>query len=75
MKVLKIAPMKYDSFYVSLLSEKYKKGSTNFLKAFYIGFFIKYQGFKIKGVFFSNLCHKKRLKSILRRFKNTNQHK
>jgi 2-polyprenyl-3-methyl-5-hydroxy-6-metoxy-1,4-benzoquinol methylase len=37
MKVVKIAPMKFDSFYVSLLSEKYKKGRTNFLKAFYIG--------------------------------------
>jgi len=38
MKVEKIVPMIFDSFYVSLLSEKYKKGSTNFLKAFYIGF-------------------------------------
>ena len=38
MKVDKTLPMKYDSYYVSILSEKYKSGSTNFLKAFYIGF-------------------------------------
>lgn len=38
MKVEKTIPMKYDSYYVSLLSEKYKSGRTNFLKALYIGF-------------------------------------
>ncbi|WKD85512.1 putative S-adenosylmethionine-dependent methyltransferase/MSMEI_2290 [Polaribacter huanghezhanensis] len=38
MKVEKTIPMKYDSYYVSMLSEKYKSGSTNFIKAFYIGF-------------------------------------
>jgi 2-polyprenyl-3-methyl-5-hydroxy-6-metoxy-1,4-benzoquinol methylase len=38
MKVHNILPMKFDSYYVSLLSEKYKSGKTNFLKAFYIGF-------------------------------------
>lgn len=38
MSVVKLIPMKFDSFYVSLLSEKYKSGSTNFLKAFYVGF-------------------------------------
>lgn len=32
-----ILPMKFDSFYVSLLSEKYKNGKMNYLKAFYIG--------------------------------------
>lgn len=37
MNVVKILPMKFDSFYVSLLSEKYKRGKTNFLKAFSIG--------------------------------------
>lgn len=30
-------PMKFDSFYVSLLSEKYKTSNSNFLKAFYVG--------------------------------------
>lgn len=38
MKVEKTIPMKYDSYYVSMLSEKYKSGRTNFLKALYIGF-------------------------------------
>lgn len=38
MNIVKILPMWFDSFYVSLLSEKYKNGKDNFLKAFYIGF-------------------------------------
>ena len=37
LKLVKIVPMKFDSFYVSLLSEKYKNGRMNFLKAFWIG--------------------------------------
>lgn len=37
MKLVKVLPMKYDSFYVSLLSEKYKSGKMNFIKAFFIG--------------------------------------
>lgn len=35
--LVKILPMIFDSFYVSLLSEKYKNGKMNFFKAFYIG--------------------------------------
>ncbi len=37
LKLIKILPMVFDSFYVSLLSEKYKNGKMNFFKAFYIG--------------------------------------
>lgn len=37
MKLVKILPMIFDSFYVSLLSEKYKNGKMNFFKAFCIG--------------------------------------
>lgn len=37
MKVEKTIPMKFDSYYVSILSEKYKTGRNKFLKAFYIG--------------------------------------
>ena len=37
MELEKILPMKFDSFYVSLLSEKYKTGKMNFVKAFFIG--------------------------------------
>lgn len=38
LQLKKILPMKFDSYYVSLLSEKYKNGSSNPLKAFYTGF-------------------------------------
>jgi len=37
MIVSKTLPMKFDSFYVSMLSEKYKNGKSNFIKAFWIG--------------------------------------
>ena len=46
MNLVKVLPMKFDSFYVSLLSEKYKTGKMNFIKAFFVG---------LK----SNLCAKK----------------
>lgn len=37
LKVDKILPMKFDAFYVSLLSEKYKNGKMNYFKSFWIG--------------------------------------
>jgi 2-polyprenyl-3-methyl-5-hydroxy-6-metoxy-1,4-benzoquinol methylase len=37
MKLEKVLPMKFDSFYVSLLSEKYKTGKMNYIKAVIIG--------------------------------------
>ena len=37
LNLIKVLPMKFDSFYVSLLSEKYKTGKMNYLKAFFIG--------------------------------------
>ena len=37
MKLEKVLPMKFDAFYVSLLSEKYKTGKMNYIKAFFIG--------------------------------------
>ena len=37
MIVEKTIPMKLDSFYVSLLSEKYKNGKSNPVKAFHVG--------------------------------------
>ena len=37
MRLEKILPMKFDSFYVSLLSEKYKTGKMNYFTAFFIG--------------------------------------
>lgn len=38
MKVVETHPMKFDSYYVSLLSEKYKSGRINIFNAFRIGF-------------------------------------
>ena len=37
MELEKVLPMKFDSFYVSLLSEKYKFGKMNFLSAVFLG--------------------------------------
>lgn len=37
MKVIKIKPMIFDTFYVAILSERYKTGRSNYLKAFYVG--------------------------------------
>ena len=38
LSIKKIKPMWFDSFYVSMLSEKYKYGKSNLLKAFCVGF-------------------------------------
>lgn len=37
MKLTQVLPMVFDSFYVSLLSEKYKTGKMNFVTGFFIG--------------------------------------
>ena len=37
MNLVEVLPMKFDSFYVSLLSEKYKTGKMNFIRAFFVG--------------------------------------
>lgn len=37
MKVIKVKPMYFDAFYVSLLSEKFKSGKMNVIKGFWIG--------------------------------------
>jgi 2-polyprenyl-3-methyl-5-hydroxy-6-metoxy-1,4-benzoquinol methylase len=37
MKLVKVLPMKFDAFYVSLLSEKYKTGKMNYFSAIYTG--------------------------------------
>ena len=38
MEVVQTKPMKFDSYYVSLLSEKYKTGMASYIKPFWIGF-------------------------------------
>jgi 2-polyprenyl-3-methyl-5-hydroxy-6-metoxy-1,4-benzoquinol methylase len=36
--IIEMLPMKFDSYYVSMLSEKYKTGKNNIIRAFFIGF-------------------------------------
>jgi 2-polyprenyl-3-methyl-5-hydroxy-6-metoxy-1,4-benzoquinol methylase len=48
MKLVEVLPMKFDSFYVSLLSEKYKTGSMNFIRAFFVGLKSNLSGKKTK---------------------------
>ena len=48
MKLEKVLPMKFDSFYVSLLSEKYKSGKMNFVRAFFVGWKSNLSGKKTK---------------------------
>jgi 2-polyprenyl-3-methyl-5-hydroxy-6-metoxy-1,4-benzoquinol methylase len=40
-----VKPMWFDSFYVSLLSEKYKSGKMNFISGFFIGLISNVSGF------------------------------
>lgn len=44
MQVIKIKPMYFDSFYVSVLSEKYKTGTNNLMRSFFIGFISNLKG-------------------------------
>jgi len=48
MKLVEVLPMKLDVFYVSLLSEKYKTGSMNFVRAFFVGLKSNLSGKKTK---------------------------
>jgi SAM-dependent methyltransferase len=45
-QIEKIIPMLFDAFYISLLSEKYRSGQQNFLKAFYDGIRSNFYGRK-----------------------------
>ncbi|HPF09970.1 MAG TPA: class I SAM-dependent methyltransferase [Flavobacteriaceae bacterium] len=48
MKLIAVRPMLFDSFYVSLLSEKYKTGRTFSLKALWIGLLSNLSGMRSK---------------------------
>lgn len=48
MNLVEVLPMKFDSFYVSLLSEKYKTGKMNFIRAFFVGLKSNKNGKKTK---------------------------
>jgi len=46
MKIIKVVPMLFDAYYVSLLSEKYKTGKMRLLRGFYRGFLSNLKGRK-----------------------------
>ena len=46
LKVMNIIPMKFDAYYVSLLSEEYIHGRKNYIKAFWNGLFSNYKAGK-----------------------------
>lgn len=48
LQLISVLPMKFDSFYVSLLSEKYKTGRMNFIRAFFVGWKSNHSGNKTK---------------------------
>ena len=68
LELKKVKPMWFDSFYVSLLSEKYKTGKMNFIKGFFYRFYFKLFWNLQKRVFFTHLHHKKHLNIILNLF-------
>lgn len=58
-KLEKIKPMPFDSFYVSLLSEKYKSGKIFSIKAFWIGLISNLKGIRTKEYSSHIYCFKK----------------
>ena len=54
LKLYKVKPMWFDSFYVCLLSEKYKTGKMNFIKGFFYGFLSNCSGI-VKKEFSSHI--------------------
>lgn len=48
LKLIDVLPMKFDAYYVSLLSEKYKSGVMNPIKAFWIGWLSNLRGYRPK---------------------------
>lgn len=62
-RLLKVIPMIYDSFYVSLLSEKYKRGSSFSIRAFFIGLWSNIVGWKTKEYSSHIYCFQKSSKS------------
>lgn len=55
LKLIKTKGMKFDSYYVSLLSEEYKNGNKNYLKAFIIGSISNLYGYLTKRGFSSTI--------------------
>jgi hypothetical protein len=49
LKKQKTLPMKFDAFYISLLSEKYKSGKQNIVKGFFWGLYSNFNALLSKG--------------------------
>jgi SAM-dependent methyltransferase len=58
-RLVKTKPMLFDAFYVSLLSEKYKKGTTFSVKALFIGLWSNIKGLGSKEYSSQIYCYKK----------------
>ena len=58
-RLVKTKPMLFDAFYVSLLSEKYKKGTTFSVKALFIGLWSNIAGLRSKEYSSQMYCYKK----------------
>jgi len=50
LKLIETKPMWFDSFYVSMLSEEYKRGNSSLIRAFFIGLYSNFLGFFSKEV-------------------------
>ena len=61
MKLVKIKPMIFDSFYVSLLSEKYKNGKSFSIKAILVGLWSNIAALKTRESSSHIYCFKKQL--------------
>ena len=59
MKLVKVKPMIFDSFYVSLLSEKYKSGNSFSIKALFIGLWSNISALNTKEYSSHIYCYKK----------------
>ena len=59
LRLLKIKPMIFDSFYVSLLSEKYKTGNSFSIRAFFIGLWSNIAAWRTKEYSSLIYCFKK----------------
>lgn len=58
-KLLKVKPMWFDSFYVSLLSEKYRSGTAFSMKALVVGFWSNVSGLRSKEYSSHIYCFRK----------------
>jgi len=61
-EIVKVKPMVFDSFYISMLSEKYKKGKINYVSAFFNGLITDLYGLSDKK-YYSSLIYVLKIKN------------